>query len=302
MKSLRICILCIVFMLSFNGFSQEVIVTDDASYTSPQAGAILDVKSTTKGVIIPRLTTAERTTLGNTHPATGVMVFDSEVKAFYYWDGDWKQLAATGLNLTGYKFGNATDYATFENDGTLALYGKATVWDDIMVPTYALRSNVNPPTFRAFVSNLWLYYFDDAGANSENQVYFAVQFPHSWASDTIYPHVHWTPSDNTGGAVTWAFEYSWAEYNSTTPEVFPSTTTITVNAPVAVNSQNKHLIGSLPYIIPTESQNGISSMMVCRLYRNSSNNDDTYTGNAGLLQFDIHFKKNTEGSRLQFIK
>jgi hypothetical protein len=75
-----------------------------------------------------------------------------------------------------------------------------------------------------------------------------------------------------------------------------------VDAPCAAASQKKHLIASFDAITPGELQDGISSMMVCRLFRNSSAGSDTYAGKAGFLQFDIHFRKNTEGSRSEFAK
>ena len=60
---------------------------------TPQTNSMLDVTSTTKGVLLPRLTTAERTTLGTTLTATpdvkdkGMQVFDTETNSFWYWNG-----------------------------------------------------------------------------------------------------------------------------------------------------------------------------------------------------------------------
>ena len=285
--------------------AQQVIVTDDVNYTTPASGSVLDVSSTTKGLIIPRMTTEQRNTLGGTSPATGVVVYDLTLNAFYYWHSSaWHQIAASDLNLTNVKFGSATDYATFEADGTLVLYGTATVYDDIMIPGLSTRSSSNAPGFDVFMGGTLINYFADV-SNNEQQVYFTVQFPHSWAGTAINPHIHWSPETDpvSASVVRWGFEYTWVEYNSSSPLVFPSTTTVYVNASCAAGSQKKHLIASFPAITPSTSQDGISSMMVCRLFRNSSNLiDDTYTGKAGFLQFDIHFEKNTEGSRSEFTK
>lgn len=43
---------------------------------------------------------------------------------------------------------------------------------------------------------------------------------------------------------------------------------------------------------------GVSSIMLIKLYRD----DNTYTGNAVTYQFDIHYQKDTIGSRQEFIK
>jgi hypothetical protein len=70
----------------------------------PNSSAMLDVQSTTKGMLIPRMTTAQRT--GIASPAKGLMVFDTDVNSFWFYNGSaWTNLtasgAATGLSLTG---------------------------------------------------------------------------------------------------------------------------------------------------------------------------------------------------------
>jgi hypothetical protein len=305
MKRAIFLIILTSMILPMVSLAQQVIITDDATYTTPEDGAVLDIQSTTRGMIIPRMTTAQRTTLGNTTPVNGVLVYDTQLASFFYWDTDtWRQLAASGLNLSNYKFGDATNYATFESDGTLAFYGTATTWDDIMIPGFATRASTYSPTFGVFMNGVYINYFQDV-SNNENQVFFSVQFPHSWAQTQIRPHIHWSPETDpgvSGAVVRWGLEYTWVEYNSTTPLTFPATSTVYVNASAASGSQKKHLIAGFTPITPSSDQDGISSMMVCRLFRNSSNVADTYTGNAGFLQFDIHFEKNTEGSRTEFDK
>ncbi len=52
---------------------------------------------------------------------------------------------------------------------------------------------------------------------------FTVQLPHNWKEGTtIFPHLHWMPKATaSSGNVEWNFDYTWANYNSTTPEVIP---------------------------------------------------------------------------------
>jgi len=302
-KNLLTFIILGIFSLPLYVKAQQVIVSDDASYTTPANGAMLDVKSTTKGFMVPRMTTAQRTTLGGTTPANGVVVYDTDLKSFWYWDtGAWQQLAASGLNLNNIKFGDASNYSTFEADGTLLMVGNATVWDDIQIPGLATKSNLNPPVLDVFMVGTLINYFIDA--TNENQVYFTVQLPHTWAGTAIYPHIHFSPETDLASAsvVRWGLEYTWVNYDAATPLVFPSTSTIYVDAVVPASSAKKHLLASFGPITPTANQNKISSMLVCRLFRNSSHANDTYTGRAGFLQFDIHIEKNTEGSRTEFTK
>ncbi|PLX01557.1 MAG: hypothetical protein C0595_14280 [Marinilabiliales bacterium] len=200
--------------------------------------------------------------------------------------------------------GGTANYSQVEDDGTLVFKGTATVWDDIQIPGLAAKAKDKAPVMDIFLGETQLYHFSQAITNSEEQVYFTIQFPHSWAGTTIYPHVHYTPETNPAAdeSARWGLEYTWVEYNDVTPIVFPSTETVYVDAEVSSSSAKKHLIASFGPIIPSSDQNNISSMMVCRLFRNSGHANDTYTGRVALLQFDIHYEKNTVGSRTDFTK
>ncbi|OSZ78344.1 hypothetical protein CAP35_08800 [Chitinophagaceae bacterium IBVUCB1] len=84
-----------------NVFAQTVIVTDDAGYTSGNASSVLDIKSTSKGILVPRMTQSQRTAISS--PATGLMVYQTDGTAgFYYYDGsDWQTFAnSTGSTST----------------------------------------------------------------------------------------------------------------------------------------------------------------------------------------------------------
>ncbi len=59
---------------------------------NPDVSAMLDVSSSSKGVLLPRLTTQQRNDIAS--PQEGLLVYDSEEAAFYYYtDGEWKSLA-----------------------------------------------------------------------------------------------------------------------------------------------------------------------------------------------------------------
>ena len=64
-------------------------VAINGSGSSADNSAMLDVSSTTKGILVPRMTTAQRTALSS--PATGLLVYDSTLQSFYYYNGTaWK--------------------------------------------------------------------------------------------------------------------------------------------------------------------------------------------------------------------
>jgi microcystin-dependent protein len=106
---------CLSLFLTSEIFAQNVGINDDNS--TPDPNAVLDVKSTSKGVLFPRMTTAQRTTLGAANPTEGMLVFDTEVETFFYFvNGDWVALS-TGAG-SGVPVGTILPYAgTVSDDG-----------------------------------------------------------------------------------------------------------------------------------------------------------------------------------------
>lgn len=80
---------------------QSVAINTDGSPAN--ASAILDVKSTTTGLLIPRMTAAQRTAI--TTPAEGLTVYqtDATVGFYFYKNAAWTRLAEAGTNwsITG---------------------------------------------------------------------------------------------------------------------------------------------------------------------------------------------------------
>src|ERR1019366_4560642 len=63
--------------------------------TTPDASAVLDVTSSTQGVLVPRMTTALRTAIAN--PAQGLLVYDTDLGCFYYRNAtQWISLCQAG--------------------------------------------------------------------------------------------------------------------------------------------------------------------------------------------------------------
>lgn len=64
--------------------------------TAPNASAALDIVATNKGLLIPRMTEAQRDAI--TNPATGLLIYQTNgTKGFYHFDGAaWAQIGAGG--------------------------------------------------------------------------------------------------------------------------------------------------------------------------------------------------------------
>ena len=59
--------------------------------TNPDASSLFEVQSTTKGLLTPRMTTAQRTAISS--PANGLLVYDTDESAFYYYESAaWSRL------------------------------------------------------------------------------------------------------------------------------------------------------------------------------------------------------------------
>ncbi len=63
-------------------------VSINASGAAPDSEAILDISSTTKGLLVPRMTTAQRTAIATANNADdGMLVFDLNTETYWFWDG-----------------------------------------------------------------------------------------------------------------------------------------------------------------------------------------------------------------------
>lgn len=72
------------FYLSLNTFSQQVAIGE--SLATPRASAMLDLQSTSKGFLAPRMTSAQRNAIAS--PATGLLVYVTDgTSGFYRFDG-----------------------------------------------------------------------------------------------------------------------------------------------------------------------------------------------------------------------
>lgn len=98
MKKKILIVLAVVSIISFELSAQSIVVTDDNTYTTGQASSVLDVKSTSKGFLAPRMTMAQRIAIGS--PADGLLVYQTNgAKGFYYYNASaWTLIDAGGVS------------------------------------------------------------------------------------------------------------------------------------------------------------------------------------------------------------
>jgi hypothetical protein len=91
-------IIVLVILYSSPSFSQSFAI--NTSGTPADASAMLDVASTTKGMLIPRMSTAEKTAIAS--PATGLIIYDTDLNQFYFWNGTVWTAIPTGASANNY--------------------------------------------------------------------------------------------------------------------------------------------------------------------------------------------------------
>lgn len=89
----KLILSCSIVFLAFLTNAQNVAVNTDG--TTAHSSSMLDVKSTTKGILIPRMTSAQRSAILT--PALGLLVFDTDTKTIWTFNGtSWANLTTAG--------------------------------------------------------------------------------------------------------------------------------------------------------------------------------------------------------------
>ncbi len=125
-------LLLIGFFVALSGaiIAQSVAINDDGS--NPNSNAILDIdiSSNDKGILIPRLTTAQRTgTFDDAFGATeeGLTVYDETTNCYWLWDGAaWEQFTMGNLTASG----AANHVAYWSDANTIAHDQDELIWDE----------------------------------------------------------------------------------------------------------------------------------------------------------------------------
>lgn len=205
-----------------------------------------------------------------------------------------------------------TNYTQWDVTGHQTMVGSAKPWEDVRVePTVRQAAGTGVPAFEKYFDDsggtsrgVFLYSFtDEAVAGNEKEVFFTMQMPHAWDGGDINLHVHFTPAATVASSdIVWGLEYCWKEVGETygdTVIVQSSTTLVPDDSDITVG---KHYIATFSALTPGSTADGISSILIGRLFRNSSDASDTYTNKVGLLYVDAHYQISSIGSNDEYTK
>jgi streptogramin lyase len=177
MKEISTILLCLLLTIKTNA---QIGINN--SNTPPHISAQLDVSSNNKGILLPRMTSAQKNAIPN--KAEGLLVYDSDIKQFSYWMGTlWVNFGSaasvvngwsiSGNNLTNNNSGNVGIGASnptakleinsgLENNSGIRL----SQLKEKIIPSKVFY-NVSTPSGMAFDNDNNLY----ITSNIENKIY-----------------------------------------------------------------------------------------------------------------------------------
>ncbi|HKR05927.1 MAG TPA: hypothetical protein VJY62_14925 [Bacteroidia bacterium] len=243
-------------LISLLVLSSELKAQVGVGTTSPHASSILDLTSTTKGMLVPRLTAAEKMSVSS--PATGLLIYQTDdAYGFWYFDGtNWIPFLTPEAG-----------WLTTGNSGTVDGTHFLGTLDD--VPLY-FRVN-NTMSGRVSASDLNTYFGYNAGTGN------------SWNGSTFVGYR--AGQSNTTGSGNSAFGVSALRDNTTgTNNTAIGSTSMLVNS---TGFDNTGMGENTLYSNTTGAQNTATGSN--SLYSNTSGN-----GNSSLGQNSLYY--NTTGN------
>lgn len=210
-----------------------------------------------------------------------------------YWD------ATDRINTSGgFKFGDvdAGNYSEFQEDtGFIRGYGSGVAWDDLRFQFTSQQ--------RGFVVTDFKPDFDETNIgylfpqNDETEISYTIaQMPHDWVTGTdVHPHIHYIQDEAT--PAVFKMDYRWYPIGGQVP----SFTTVQTSGILATPyvSGTIHQLTTFPWITPPANVSGVSSIIDIKIYRATG---DGVTGDVLAKEFDIHYQKDSFGSRQEYVR
>ncbi|GAB4327570.1 MAG: hypothetical protein Kow00127_20310 [Bacteroidales bacterium] len=225
----------------------QVGINNDGSLPDPSA--MLDIKSDTAGVLIPRMTAIQRNAINN--PAQGLLVYVTDDNRFYYFNGTAWQAVGNGnpslWNLTGTTvspdslysvaigttatngtFEVSTEVASGSYSGDQCTGGIATA-QEYQVP-YAPGNLFDDNNFSIWRNNnnlpVWIQYDFSTGNGKKIEKYRLLwsgtqleMTPYSWELLGSNDGATWTTLDSRTGENNWV-SGEWREYTFTNTQSY----------------------------------------------------------------------------------
>lgn len=146
MKNITKLFFAAAFLTAGMAFAQSGV---GVGTTTPDASAALDVNSTTKGFLMPRMTTVQRMAIAT--PANGLQVYDTDTKSFWYFDatvlpapGAWIQATSATNGEWTYNGTDAIEATrALSNGNKVSISNKGNEY--LNLGSYDWSTDINPP-------------------------------------------------------------------------------------------------------------------------------------------------------------
>lgn len=183
---------------------------------------------------------------------------------------------------------------------SMTTFEPGVVWEDLRFPA----QGINPPgtirdpdvdqTLDGFPGTL-LFQHDRI-----EMIAGVAQMSHAWQEGTgIRPHIHWSKTTSDPGDVAWVFAYRFLE-RGVAPENWSSDIAGEVVLPT---NDIEEAEGITAFGEITMTDRKASQMMSWRVSRLGGEPQDTYADHdARLFEFDIHYRRDSDGTGGEFIK
>ncbi|MEN0046204.1 MAG: tail fiber protein [Bacteroidota bacterium] len=279
-------VLLILNTLYLIPLTAQVGINNDDS--EPDQSAMLDVKSDSKGVLIPRMSSNDRQQILD--PAVGLMVYDSTAQAFYYFNGmGWLELLSASVNFLEDDDGDTQIQVEESADEDMIRFdvaGKEVMLIDNVgnvgigkIPTAKLDIDINVPSGSEII-------LINTGSNHVNNT---VGSGSQWQSFTAtcdcaiskFGVFHFSSGDNSGSTLD-IFEGEGTSGNLLYSTTANSTTTIT-----GTKSRTDFLVNDL-----SVSTDSIYTFRVNQFDRALWSASDVYSGGrwSGIADRDLGFQ------------
>jgi len=184
MKILKVLFLSIIILVSYDIHAQVTISNDGSS---ADGSAMLEIKSTEKGLLPPRLTLAQRNAISN--PANGLMIYNTDTNKPNYYNGtEWVHFdGSTAEPSVGVTYEGGIIFYIFEpgDDGWIAgeihglIYATDFTTPDIY-PTWNTGLDIETEAIRSWIGS---------GQDNTNDI-IDVQGPGVYAASICQNAVH----------------------------------------------------------------------------------------------------------------
>jgi len=186
-------------------------------------------------------------------------------------------------------FGDATNYTEFEPDGRQILHGTARVERHWRIPAARFKLPATNYPAPGLVGIFDTLDFDKSTEESARETDIV---PYRWDKSTdIETIVNFTHATNITGVVRWGIEYIAVK---ATESLVGATTTIYQNCTVAADTE-EDLITQLFTTKILAANLEIGDEFAIRIFRDTSNEDDTLNEDAALISVHYHFIMNRLG-------